>query len=48
MGRVLIIGYGNPLRGDDGFGWHAAERLRETAPGSRMWRFSRSSSSLPS
>ncbi len=30
MARVLIIGYGNPLRGDDGFGWHAAQRLRET------------------
>jgi hydrogenase maturation protease len=28
MARVLIIGYGNPLRGDDGLGWHAAERLR--------------------
>lgn len=25
MSRVLIIGYGNPLRSDDGFGWHAAE-----------------------
>ncbi len=29
MARVLIIGYGNPLRGDDGFGWRAAERLRQ-------------------
>jgi hydrogenase maturation protease len=27
MSRLLIIGYGNPLRGDDGFGWHAATRL---------------------
>jgi hydrogenase maturation protease len=27
MARVLIIGYGNPLRGDDGLGWHAAEAL---------------------
>jgi hydrogenase maturation protease len=26
--RVLIIGYGNPLRGDDGFGFRAAQRLR--------------------
>lgn len=25
--RVLVIGYGNPLRGDDGLGWEAAERL---------------------
>jgi hydrogenase maturation protease len=31
--RVLIIGYGNPLRGDDGAGWVAAELLgRELAP----------------
>ncbi|HZT29293.1 MAG TPA: hydrogenase maturation protease [Bryobacteraceae bacterium] len=27
--EVLIIGYGNPLRGDDGAGWRAVERLRE-------------------
>ena len=27
MPHTLIIGYGNPLRGDDGFGWHAAVRL---------------------
>jgi hydrogenase maturation protease len=25
--RVLVVGYGNPLRGDDGIGWHAAELL---------------------
>jgi hydrogenase maturation protease len=24
---VLVIGYGNPLRGDDGFGYRAAERI---------------------
>jgi hydrogenase maturation protease len=29
VSRILIIGYGNPLRGDDAFGWIAAERLRE-------------------
>lgn len=28
MPRVLIIGYGNPLRGDDGVGLEAAKRLR--------------------
>ena len=28
MPHTLIIGYGNPLRGDDGFGWHAAVRLQ--------------------
>ncbi|MBV8418011.1 MAG: hydrogenase maturation protease [Verrucomicrobia bacterium] len=27
MGRVLIIGYGNPLRGDDSLGWEIARRL---------------------
>lgn len=26
---TLIVGYGNPLRGDDGLGWHAATRLAE-------------------
>jgi hydrogenase maturation protease len=25
--RVLVVGYGNPLRGDDGIGWHAAQVL---------------------
>jgi hydrogenase maturation protease len=29
MPRVLILGYGNPLRGDDAFGWRVAERLME-------------------
>src|SRR5262245_29107852 len=27
--RVLIIGYGNPLRADDGVGWQAARHLAE-------------------
>ena len=26
---VLVIGYGNALRTDDGLGWHAAERLAD-------------------
>ncbi len=26
-GRPLVIGIGNPLRGDDGLGWAAAEQL---------------------
>jgi hydrogenase maturation protease len=26
-GRNLVVGYGNPLRGDDGLGWHAAAAL---------------------
>jgi hydrogenase maturation protease len=29
MGRTLIIGYGNPLRGDDGVGWRVANLLAE-------------------
>ena len=33
MADVLLIGYGNPLRGDDGIGWVVAEKMveRETA-----------------
>ncbi|MHB0971459.1 MAG: hydrogenase maturation protease [Thermoanaerobaculia bacterium] len=27
MGRVLVFGYGNTLRGDDGVGWRVAEVL---------------------
>jgi hydrogenase maturation protease len=30
MRSLLIIGYGNPLRGDDGVGWHAAHELDRT------------------
>jgi hydrogenase maturation protease len=26
-GGVVVVGYGNALRGDDGLGWHAADRL---------------------
>jgi hydrogenase maturation protease len=33
MSRLLIIGYGNPLRGDDAVGYLAAERLRELLTG---------------
>jgi hydrogenase maturation protease len=29
MARILIIGWGNPLRGDDGLGWRAAGQLAE-------------------
>src|SRR5580698_607270 len=29
MTRTLIIGIGNPLRGDDGLGWRAVEALRQ-------------------
>jgi hydrogenase maturation protease len=27
MPRVLVIGIGNPLRGDDALGWHAVQQL---------------------
>jgi hydrogenase maturation protease len=33
MSRVLIIGFGNPLRSDDGVGWHAAEELEHKLSG---------------
>ena len=33
MTRVLVVGYGNPLRGDDGLGWQAARILAETEVG---------------
>ena len=33
MRSALIIGFGNPLRGDDGLGWHAAQELRQTLTG---------------
>jgi hydrogenase maturation protease len=29
MRRTIVIGYGNPLRGDDALGWRVTERLRE-------------------
>jgi hydrogenase maturation protease len=29
MSCILFIGYGNPLRGDDGFGWQLAQKLKE-------------------
>src|SRR4051794_25887596 len=29
MTRILVIGYGNPLRGDDGVGWRVAEVIAE-------------------
>jgi hydrogenase maturation protease len=34
MARILILGYGNPLRTDDGLGWRAAEELTLKVSGS--------------
>ena len=31
--RTLIVGYGNPLRSDDGLGWHASRLLAEALAG---------------
>lgn len=31
-----MIGYGNPLRGDDGIGWRVAERLAERLPAEQV------------
>ena len=32
MARVLILGYGNPFRSDDGLGWQVAVQLLRTTP----------------
>ena len=29
MARILIVGFGNPLRADDGLGWHIAKQLSD-------------------
>jgi len=29
MARIVVLGYGNPLRGDDGVGWRVAEAVAE-------------------
>ncbi len=29
VGKTVVIGYGNPLRGDDGIGWAVIERLQQ-------------------
>jgi hydrogenase maturation protease len=34
MSRVLIVGFGNPLRSDDGLGWHVALELSRKLSGS--------------
>jgi len=31
MSKILVIGYGNPLRGDDGLGWYVAQELEREA-----------------
>ena len=34
--HVLILAYGNPLRCDDGLGWHAARQLNSTVSDARV------------
>jgi len=31
--KILIVGYGNPLRSDDGFGWQASQNLARALAG---------------
>ncbi len=38
MSEILIIGYGNPLRGDDGVGWHVIREL-EAMPWNKRIHF---------
>ena len=33
MSRIMVVGFGNPLRSDDGFGWRATEELQQIIPG---------------
>ncbi len=33
MTKPVIVGYGNPMRGDDGVGWHIIPRLQDVLPG---------------
>ena len=36
MTKILVLGYGNPLRGDDAAGWKAAQLLAETETGNHV------------
>ncbi|MCL4804536.1 MAG: hydrogenase maturation protease, partial [Anaerolineae bacterium] len=36
MNDFLVIGYGNPLRGDDGVGWRVVEALEESLSASSL------------
>jgi len=38
MARIVVLGYGNPLRGDDGVGWRVAEAVANRWPGYPMVR----------
>lgn len=36
MAKILVIGYGNPLRSDDGFGLRAVEQLKKDLKGQEV------------
>jgi hydrogenase maturation protease len=36
MAKILVIGYGNPLRSDDGFGLRAVEQLKKDIKGQEV------------
>jgi hydrogenase maturation protease len=36
MNRILIVGFGNPLRSDDGLGWHVALELSRELSGNKV------------
>lgn len=36
MTRIVVVGYGNPLRADDGLGWAAARLLEERVDAQRI------------
>lgn len=36
MAKILVIGYGNPLRSDDGFGQRAVEQLKKEIKGQEV------------
>jgi len=36
LSTALIIGYGNPLRSDDGFGWHTGRLLAQALAGEQV------------
>jgi hydrogenase maturation protease len=36
MAKVVVIGFGNPLRGDDSFGMQAVERLKAEVTGEQI------------
>lgn len=40
LAHTLVIGLGNPILGDDGFGWRVAEEVRKAVSGPHPWLLS--------